>query len=163
MHKLVHIRRRKFMIKGSKVNYYEVVEPDIVTIIPILDDGRIVIEKQYRPVIGKYIYEVPAGHVSSGEAPMRAAARELEEETGYRAKSLKLVLRTYHSVGSSRTVNNYFIAKGLYQGNPHPDAHEIIRVKKMSLSEAMEKLDGKGIHDTKTTMALLLLTQKRLI
>ena len=164
MPELLSIRKRKVTVGGARVNYYEVVEPDIVTVIPVLDDGSIVMERQYRPIIGKYVYEVPAGHVDRGETPSKAAARELEEETGYKAGSLKLVLRTYHATGSSRTVNNYFIAKRLRKGHVHRDAHEVMSIRKLKPSAAVKLiLNEKGIRDTKTVIAVLFLLWKRLI
>ncbi len=161
MSRVVSIKRRKVKLNGSSTWFYEVKEPDIVTIIPMLDSDTLIVERQYRPALGKYIYETPAGHIDKGETPAIAAARELEEETGYRARSLKLVVRTYHSPGSSKTVNNYFVAKGLYKGRLHRDEHEVIRVKKMKVSAALKILNGKGVHDTKTVISLLLLANKR--
>lgn len=157
MAKVVSIKHRNIRINGSYIKFDQVIEPDIVTIIPVLDDGTIIMERQFRPAIGRYIYEMPAGHVNKGESPKHAAGRELEEETGYRARVLKPLMKTYHSPGSSSTQNNYFLARGLYKGRKHPDKHEVIEVKRMKGADVRKWLKRRGAKDTKTVIALLLL------
>jgi ADP-ribose pyrophosphatase len=128
--------------------------------LPFIGRNTILLEYQYRPVLKKYIYELPAGHIDKGETPEHAAKRELEEETGFAPKTLKLMFKAYSTPGSSAQMYNCFVATGLHKSNVHleKDPDEIISIKRVSLDKIMQMVKSKKIIDTKTIAAVLYYT-----
>ncbi len=104
---------------------YEVMEvPDVVIVLPILADGRVVMLKQYRHPVGEVLHELPAGLVDASERPQDAARRELMEETGYLAKSLRH-LGSYAPIGGISTMwFHIFLATELEDGTAAPEPGE---------------------------------------
>jgi ADP-ribose pyrophosphatase len=129
--------------------------PGAVAILPLLDENRILLLKQYRPAIGKWIYEIPAGTVEKGESLLRCARRELEEETGYRAGRMRKLFEMYLAPGYSTEKLHSFLASELRPSSPHRDWGEEIRVVETTLSEALEMIRTNRIEDAKTTATLL--------
>ncbi|MDR1664532.1 MAG: NUDIX hydrolase [Clostridiales bacterium] len=132
-------------------------------IIPILDDGRVLLERQYRDSVGAEILEIPAGRLEPGEDPAVCAARELAEETGYRAARLKLVTVFYPAVGYSNEKIHLFLANGLTAGETRPDEDEFVEPEAYTLEEAFQMIDDGEIIDGKTVMALLLYARARAV
>jgi len=130
--------------------------PGAAAVLPVLDDGRVVLLEQWRPGCNCWLLEAPAGTVEPGESPEETAKRELEEETGYRAKHLEHVLSFYPTPGTSREVIHLFIARGLERTRQRLEEDEIIKVRVMSLEEAMRAVRGARIADGKTLLLLLL-------
>ncbi|MEM0029431.1 MAG: NUDIX hydrolase [Candidatus Nitrosocaldus sp.] len=128
-----------------------------VAILPLLDDGRVVLERQYRHVIGRELIEVPAGMVEEGESVEAAAQRELMEETGYRAGRLEYIGRCYMTPGYCNELIHFFIASDLEKatGTSSMDEDEEIELLVISMDEAVEKVLANEIEDAKTLYALL--------
>jgi ADP-ribose pyrophosphatase len=139
--------------KGYKT--YRVVEEDVAVILPFVDKDHILIEKQMRYPVGKVLYEIPAGHIDKGENILAAANRELEEETGYKAKKLKLMTKYYVSPGLSTTIQYSFLATNLVKGKLSLDKDEEIKIEKISLKKALEFIRTGKIMDGKTIIAIL--------
>jgi ADP-ribose pyrophosphatase len=136
--------------------FREVVEhPGAVAILPLLGMERILLLKQYRPAIGKWIYEIPAGTVEKGESLLRCARRELEEETGYRAKRMEKLFEMYLAPGYSTEKLHSFLASGLCPTSPRRDWGEEIKVVETTLPKALEMIKANRIQDAKTTATLL--------
>jgi ADP-ribose pyrophosphatase len=154
--------KRKFVEKvktvklpnGKWVKIHEAFHNGSVVIIPI-KDKKIILERQYRPVIGKWIYELPAGTIEKGESPEKCARRELAEETGYVAKKIKKVFVSYPSPGYSTELQHFFIATDLQKTKRHLMAHEVIKLKEVTPEEAVEMINKKKIIDGKTIQAIL--------
>ncbi len=108
--------------------------PPISLAVPVLDDGRIVLVRQYRPTWRRASWECPAGHAEPGETPEEAARRELVEETGYRAGRL---VRLAELRASARVANVFtlFAAHDLVAGPPRPDADEDLEVRAFAREE----------------------------
>ncbi|MCY0900367.1 MAG: NUDIX hydrolase [Firmicutes bacterium] len=102
--------------------------------------GSLVVVRQFRWAVQSWLYELPAGMVNAGEAPLAAAIRELEEETGYRATHWQLLYRYYSSPGYSNEMLYIFYAQGLERGTPHYDADEELEVITWTRQEAAEHL-----------------------
>lgn len=135
----------------------EVVEhPGAVAILPVLPDGRVVLIKQYRHPVGKWILEVPAGTLRPGESPDDCARRELEEETGYVAGKLDRMLTILPSPGYSTERITLYVASNLYRGVQSPEEDEEIKVVEKDLEEAIGELLAGGEADGKTLLALLI-------
>lgn len=132
-----------------------VVHPGAVVILPILDDGRVVLIRNHRPMLGKTLLELPAGTLEPGEEPALAAARELHEETGYQAESLIRVSRFFASPGITDELMHLFAARGLRPGTQALDPTEQIEVVPMSFDDALTLCRDGSIEDAKTLVALL--------
>ena len=153
--KFFDLQRLNFSVGKRKVVFYRVKSSNSVVILPMLDDGRVVLERQYRPAIGRYIYELPAGHMDDGEDPSKTARRELEEETGYRAKNLKPLFSAYPSPGIRTEFSSFFIATGLVKTEAHMDPDEVIEIKKIRLGRLVSMIRKNQIIDAKTIAAIL--------
>lgn len=132
-----------------------VVHPGAVVILPILDDGRVVLIRNHRPMLGETLLELPAGTLEAGEDPAVAAARELREETGYEASRIAPMARFFASPGITDERMHVFVATGLRPGPQELDAIEEISVEPMQLSEALSRCRDGSIEDGKTLAALL--------
>lgn len=119
-------------------------------------DPVIVLEKQYRHAAGQYLLELPAGRVEPGEKTLAAAKRELIEETGYRAKKWRRLVRYYASPGFVAEWMEIFLATGITAGTAAPEEDERIELRHVRLSEALEMARSGKIHDGKTLIGTLL-------
>jgi ADP-ribose pyrophosphatase len=139
---------------GKLVKIHEIVHNGSVVIIPI-KDNKIILERHYRPVIGKWVYELPAGTIEKGEAPEKCARRELVEETGYVAKKIKKIFVSYPSPGYSTELQHFFLATNLEKSEKHLMVDEVINLKEVTAEEAVEMIKKKKIIDGKTIQAIL--------
>ncbi len=144
-------------IKGRLAKVERIIERNIVVMLPLLDSNTILLERQYRPVLKKYIYELPAGHIDKGETPRQAAIREMQEETGFAPKRIRLMYRAYPTPGSSPTLFYCFLSVGLANGNGrfHKDPDEVIKVEKISMKKALSMIKSGKIIDNKTIATIL--------
>lgn len=140
---------------GRSVRREVVEHHGAVAIVPMLDACTVLLIRQFRQAVGETLIEVPAGTLEPGESPETCAARELEEEVGYRAERLTRLFSQYLAPGYSSEVLHVFLAEGLTQTAPDPDEDEAIEVAPTPLAdvEAMI-LDGR-IRDAKTIAAVL--------
>ncbi len=129
--------------------------PGGVAAIPVLDDGRLLLIRQFRYPIGKFILELPAGKLDSGLPPLETMARELEEEAGYRAGELIPVFSFYTSPGISDELIHFFIARNLTRCAQRPEEGEHITVEAISAEECLQKIGTGEISDGKTILGIL--------
>jgi len=149
------VERRERPTATGPHPYDVVVHPGAAVILPVLDDGRIVLIHNYRVAAAAELLEVPAGTLDPGETPAACAARELTEETGYRAATLTPLLAFYSSPGMMTERMHLFLATGLTPGPTAHEAGEQIRVITLPLSEALAAIPAGRIVDGKTIVALL--------
>lgn len=153
---LIDLKREKVRLPNGKEAAREVVvHPEVVVMIPVLDDGRLVMIRQYRDAIRRETLEVPAGGIDAGETPEQAARREMKEETGYAVGSLQPVLSFYSSPGFTTEYMHLFICGGLQPGTP-TEENDQIEVVPLALDEAMQKMWDGEIADGKTLLSLAL-------
>ena len=119
-----------------------------------IDDGTVVLIRQFRHAAGGFIYEIPAGQLHPGEDPLRCAARELEKEVGYQASSLELLSSIFTAPGFADEVIHVYKATGLTKGRQQLDRDEVLDVIEMPLSDAMDKIEDGTIRDAKTIVGL---------
>ena len=146
---------------GSRAIREYIVHPGAVMVIPLLDDGRLVVERQYRYPMGRVMLEFPAGKLDAGEAPLACAVRELTEETGYSAREWARAGILHNAIAYSTEGIEVWFARGLEAGAARLDAGEFLEVGSASLDE-LEAAAGEGtLTDAKTLVGLLWLRHWR--
>lgn len=129
---------------------------DGVCVIPILEDGLVVMERQYRYPINKVLLEIPAGKLDSdNEDHATAARRELQEETGYTARELIPLGSIYSACAYSDETIWVFLAKGLEAGENHLDEDEFLDVVTIPLKDLVHQVLNDEIPDVRTQIAVL--------
>jgi ADP-ribose pyrophosphatase len=129
--------------------------PGSVVILPILDDGRVCFVREFRVAVEKTLIELPAGTLEPNEDPALAAPRELAEETGYRAGSIRLLATFCMSPGILDEKMHLFLAESLRPGSMSLDAGEDIQPMLCTWDETLEMLHSGKICDAKTVAGLL--------
>lgn len=149
------------MPDGAHATREYVVHPGAVAVLPLLDDGRLVLERQFRYPVGRVLLEIPAGKIDAGESMLACAQRELLEETGYRAREWARTGVVHNAAAYSTEGIEIWFARGLEPGPQRLDAGEFIELCLLSEAE-FERLAGAGeITDVKTLVALLWLQKWR--
>jgi ADP-ribose pyrophosphatase len=124
-------------------------------------DPMIVMERQYRHAAKEVLLEVPAGKMEEGEDALAAAKRELLEETGFKAKRWRKMIRYFASPGFLGEFMQVFLAEGLTLGDAQPEYDEQIEIEMMPLSKLVEMIDEGKIHDGKTLISVMLYARLR--
>jgi ADP-ribose pyrophosphatase len=149
---------------GRPYTYYQVESKwDAVVVVPLLDDGRLVVERIYRHPYRAWLHEFPAGGIEPGEDPLAAAARELGEETGYSARALRLLGRHEAMPGLLRMRLHLVLATGLAAQaveRAH-EAMEMLVVEEIARERAWELAEQEGPVSAFLTLGLLYLERWR--
>ena len=153
--KKFRIERREFDLDGAHHVYDIVVHPGAAVILPVLPDGRLVLIQNYRVAVGRELLELPAGTLDAPESPETCAARELAEETGYRAAHVEPLVSFYSTPGILTERMHVFLATGLTAGPPAREPGEQIRLAPTSHPAALQSIRDGRICDGKTILALL--------
>jgi ADP-ribose pyrophosphatase len=132
-----------------------------VAAIPVDDEGRLVLVRQYRHPVGQALWELPAGVLEKGESPEQAIRRELEEEVGRRAGRVEHLVTFHPTPGFCDEVLHLFRATRLEETAVHPDEDEVLEVKWYTLAAARRLLRAGEIKDAKTIVALLMESEQR--
>jgi ADP-ribose pyrophosphatase len=132
-----------------------------VAALPVDEDGRVVLVRQYRYAVDAFVWELPAGRRDAGETPEEGARRELEEEVGLRAATLEPLLTFWTTPGFCDEVMHLFRATALQPVPPRPEADERIETAIFTLAEAMAMVGRGEIREGKTLVALLLEASRR--
>jgi len=159
---LFRVRHDRIVEPGGKRAERHVIRHNGSVVILALDNSRnkkdpwVVIERQYRHAANQFLWEVPAGKIDEGEEALAGAQRELEEETGYRAKKWRPLIEYYASPGFLGEDMKVFLAEGLVPGDPHPEEDEQIELRLVRLSDVLKMIDKGLIKDGKTIVSVLL-------
>jgi 8-oxo-dGTP pyrophosphatase MutT (NUDIX family) len=132
-----------------------VVHPGSVVVLPFLDDGRLVLIRNRRFAVGKTLLELCAGTREGDEDPALCAARELEEETGYRAQTVTPLMSFYPTPGVSNERMSVFVARGLTKTQQQLDPSEQIEVEPLQLEDVLARIARNEIEDAKTIASVL--------
>ena len=116
---------------------------------------RVLLERQYRHAASGYLWELPAGRIDPGELELKAAKRELLEETGYTAGHWRRILKFYASPGFVAETMSVYLATGLRAGTAQPEEDEIIYKRLVPLPAAVRMVTGGTIRDAKTISSVL--------
>jgi len=153
--KLLKLRVARVKLPNGVKTTREIVEhPGAVAIIPLLDQKRILITKQYRIAARRRLLEIPAGTLEPGERPASCAKRELIEETGYAATRIRKVFSCYLAPGYSTEKIHFFLARDLVPTKAKQAEDEAITVLAMDLDDGINAIEGGEIQDAKTICAL---------
>ena len=147
-------RERHVLPDGRQVSLDAVRVPSVAYIVPLLDDGRVVLIRQYRPIVGGEIWELPAGTIETGEAPEVCARRELVEESGYEAGRLDPLGEALADAGLTDERIFFFVARELRPTPRALDADEHIEVVPTPLADAYRMADSGEILDAGTLVGL---------
>ncbi len=146
---------------GNKSIREIAIHPGGAVIVPIKDDGKIILVKQFRYPLQKTLIELPAGKLDKGEDPLKCAARELEEETGYKAKEIEKLGQIYTAPGYCTEILHIYSAKGLASGNHHREEGEQgMEILELSLDEIEKMIANGEITDAKTIVGIYFLKNK---
>ena len=132
-----------------------VTHPGSVVVLPVLSDGKIVLVRQYRHATGQYLWELVAGRMEKGENPKKGAARELKEETGYRAKKLTVFLDVFPTPGFLQERMYLLLAEGLTAGEASPEDDEKLVAASYTKKQLEEMIRTRKMRDAKTIAGLL--------
>lgn len=146
---------RKFP-NGNTIRLEVIKHPGAALIVPFITKNKIVMIRQYRPVINQYIWELPAGTLGKGESPLECAKREIVEETGFKARSFKQIGVIYPAPGYTSEKIIIFKACGLVSVERHLEEDEVIAAKVLNLNQVKTLLKTGKIVDAKTICALAL-------
>ena len=161
--RIIGVRIDEVVADDGRARPYEIVEhPGAVCMVAQPSPDEIVMVRQYRPAIDRYLWEVPAGKLDPGEHPVDCAVRELREETGYRCARMRELWTFYTSPGFCDERLHLCLAEELTPGPAEPEPYEEIHVEVMRVDEAWEMVTRDEIPDAKTQIALAWAYKKRM-
>ena len=140
---------------GLRATREVVTHPGSVVVLPVLPDGRVVMVRQYRHATRQYLWELVAGRKEPEETPKEGAARELLEETGYRAKRYKVFLDVFPTPGFLEERMYLLLAEGLTAGEAQPEEDEKIEVRAFRLKELKQMIKSGRMRDAKSIAGIL--------
>jgi len=150
------IRRDEVIEPGGVRATREVItHPGSVVVLPVLPDGRILMIRQYRHAARQYLWELVAGRIDAGEKPREAAARELIEETGYRARKFRIFLDVFPTPGFLEERMFILLAEGLTAGVAEPEDDEKIVSRAYSRKQLEKMMQRGGLRDAKSIAGIL--------
>lgn len=153
---VLHVRRDTIELPNGKIATREYIKHNgAVCIIPITNEGEVVLERQYRYPIGRVVTEIPAGKLEIGENPLEAAKRELTEETGYIPGKMEYIGDYIGSPALLEERVTMYLATELSMGERHLDEDEFLDVFTMPLEEAYQKVMNNEFADAKTQLCIL--------
>lgn len=163
--------KRELVYKGAIIDMYKdyvrtpsghVAEWDFIghkgaaAVVPVTEDGKLLMVRQYRNAIDRYTIEIPAGGRDSlEEGTLACASRELEEETGFRSDNLELLIQLKTAVAYCNEFIDVYVARDLIPSRQHLDEDEFINVQAYSLEELCGKIYTGEIQDAKTVAAVM--------
>ncbi|EPI1730577.1 NUDIX hydrolase [Staphylococcus pseudintermedius] len=152
--KIIEVEKHKVSLPNNETAYREVVRHNgAVAICALTPDQQVILVKQYRKALEQELLEIPAGKLEPGEDRESAAMRELEEETGYKAKKLTLIGEVYGTPGFSNEKISVYFADNLVEGKVNLDEDEFVEKVLYSLDDVKKAVEARTIEDAKTFIA----------
>jgi ADP-ribose pyrophosphatase len=159
--KFLHLKKDIVKLPDGNSTYREyLIHPGAVAIMPILNDGRILLERQFRYPVDAAMIEIPAGKLELGEDPLLCAQRELLEETGYSAKSWEFLGRIHPVISYATETIDIYLAKDLTLGERSLDEGEFLDVFAATLDEMHAWIASGKITDVKTIISVYHLARR---
>ena len=163
--------KRELKFKGTIIDFYQdtmeingdhtviwdfIKHKGAAAVVPVREDGKILMVRQYRNALERYTLEIPAGALDAEDEPgIACASRELEEETGYRSSRLEWLINLRTTVAFCHEKIEVYVARDLIPSEQHLDEDEFIDLQAYSIEELKEKIFSGEIEDAKTVSALL--------
>lgn len=163
--------KRELKFKGKIIDFYQdtmeingdhtviwdfIKHKGAAAVVPVTDEGKILMVRQYRNALERYTLEIPAGAFDTADEPgITCASRELEEETGYRSENLEWLINLRTTVAFCNEKIEVFVARNLISSKQHLDEDEFIDLGAYTMEELKEKIYSGEIEDAKTVSALL--------
>lgn len=151
--RMLHVYSDRVEIGGRETTREVVLHPGACAILPVTEKKEILFVWQYRYAAEETLLEIPAGKIDPGEAPDVCAARELTEETGFRAERLRKLGAVFTTPGFCNEKIHLYLADRLVPAHQHLDTDEFLDVVKITLGEALEMIRNGEISDAKTLAA----------
>ena len=148
-------RDQVLLPSGNQGQREYIVHPGAVLIVPLLDNGNLLLERQFRYPLNRIFVELPAGKIDPGESVLVTGQRELLEETGYSAQEWIYLGLQHPCIGYADEVIHMFLAKGLEQGEACADEDEALQLFEASMDDCMQMVANGQISDAKTIIALM--------
>ncbi len=152
--KIIDLKRQEVTVKSGTSWREIIVHSGGAVVIAVTGPRKIAMIRQFRKPAEKVMFEVPAGKIDPGEEPVDAAIRELKEETGFTASSVRYLTRFYPTVGYSREVLYLYLMEGLTPGDTDFDENEAIDMEEWSIDDLHEMVMRGEIDDAKTIIAI---------
>ncbi|MFC0169811.1 NUDIX domain-containing protein [Pseudoduganella danionis] len=146
---------------GQQTKREYVLHPGAVVILPLLDDGTVLMERQFRYPLHQVFIEFPAGKIDHNEDPLASAKRELEEETGYTASEWQYVTRIHNAIAYSDEHLDLYLARGLKAGQQKLDEGEFLETYTATIDELLQGVRDGSITDVKTVIGIFWLDKLR--
>jgi ADP-ribose pyrophosphatase len=147
------VSRDRVKLPDGKITQREFIRhPGAVVILALFDDGRVLLERQFRYPNGQVFIEFPAGKIDPGEASLACAKRELEEETGYTATDWHFVCTIHNAIAYSDEHLDLYLARGLKEGEAKLDDGEFLETFTATVPEMLEMVKRGDITDVKTVI-----------
>ncbi len=154
---IINVNRATVILPNGKQATRDIVRhPGASVVVPITDDGYLLLVEQYRKPCEMISLEIPAGKLDEGESPETCAIRELREETGYVAGNIQKALTIHSTPGFSDEVLHLYVATGLTENVSCPDEDEFISCSKYTLDECIRMVEEGRITDAKTIIGIFL-------
>ena len=153
---IVTLKLDRAQLPNGSLASREVVEhPGGVAVLPLDAEGRVIMVRQYRYPLHNTLLELPAGKLEKGEDHRVCGTRELQEEVGITADEVIYLGGLYLSPGYSNEVLHLYLARGLHQGECHPDEDEFLEIERVPFDKLLDMVMRDEIHDAKTVAAVL--------
>ena len=154
--RLLHVQLDHARLPNGNESTREfVIHPGATAIVPVLDNGKLLLERQFRYPLKRVFIELPAGKIDAGEDPLTTGQRELLEETGYSAREWIYLAVQHPCIGYSNEVIHIYLARGLEAGEHQRDEDEALQLFEASLAECLDMVQRGEITDGKTIVGLM--------
>lgn len=155
--RLISLMAADVELPNGVTSTFDIVSHPGASAVVALDENlNVVLVRVFRPAVGAFLYELPAGKMDEGDDPIETARRELREETGADATDLGFLARMLTAPGYSTEVVSLYLARNLVFGLPDTEHDEVLSVVRVQFAEALKMIDRGDIQDSKTIVGLLL-------